>query len=653
MADSKRRVTIKDCRGGMNGVDDPLSLAENECLYAYNVDWFRAPIAHKRYGSTSFDMTGATMTGKVSALIPHVPGTSETAAEMWAVDDAATPIINRFASGAWSAPTLKDNPNGSGWNTFGASLDGKLYMAYASAQNRLHVWDTSTVRRSGITPGSSAPTVANTGAGAYPATTRYYRVRFSVSTNRISEPTPSVSFTPSGGGTAARVTMPAVPNEGETHWILEASTDDVVFYQIAYDVIAVTTTYDDSIAVAIYDLYPLSPSIGTFTLHKPYKFIASDQNRLLGFGSYNSSDQQHRVWFSDIVGGVTLGALGNPSTDAADRLNTTGGYFLDLDENDSGVPTGLAGPLNGAFYAFKSTQIWELRATGDSVSPFKATVISKTVGAVCQQAIVRGEDEQGRPCLYFMSQFGPYRYGANGLEWIGRAVDNYIRGVGSHPRSVSNTIDLSPTAMSAVALYYPAKKQVWWWLAVNEVSDANGLTACLMYDVVHGGWAEQSHKYARAAMLYAHPQLNLPAKVPYMAYANANETIYVLDHPGAVTDAGGVTFASYIYLRPIEPGGPGMLGSITGVEVLVQNASGGGLFRVEAQAELADTLVSGNAVTLATTTGAEWIRASNVGIGDLHAAHVLLGNFGDGVADNVWRVHRVVICVAPQEASVS
>jgi len=372
MGSSARRVVIDDVRGGMNGVDDPLSLPPNQCLYALNVDWFRASVAHKRHGSTAFTSTGTTMTGKVSTLTRHVPGTDETAMELWAVDDAATPIVNRWNGSAWSAPTLKDNLTGNGWDVHAATVNGKLFLAYKSAVSRLHCWDGSTVRRAGIDPGSTAPTAANTGAGAYAATLRYYRVRFYEQSGaaiiRVSEATPSVSFTPSGAGTAARVTRPTAPGEGETGWVLEGSTDDVTFYQLSVAAIA-TTTQDDSLAPATYATLQVSPSTGTFTLHKPYRFVIGADNRLLGFGSHTTTDPQHRVWVSAIVGGVTLGIGLLPTADAAERLDTTGAYYVDLDENDSGTPTGLAGPLNGNYYAFKSNSIWELRPTGDVAAP--------------------------------------------------------------------------------------------------------------------------------------------------------------------------------------------------------------------------------------------------------------------------------------------
>jgi hypothetical protein len=661
MASPSRKVVMDDLRGGMNGVDDPLTLQENECLYALNVDWFRSTCGHKRHGSTATAMTSSTMTGKVSSLIRHVPGVDETAMELWAVDDAATPVVNRLAGGtSWAAPTLKDNITGNGWDVHGASVDGKLFLAYKSAVNRLHCWDGSTVRRAGINPGSTAPTAGNTGGGgAYTDTTpRYYRVRFYAGTfARVSEATPSVAFTPSGAGDAVRVTRPTAPNEGETSWALEASTDNVSFYQIGLIVIG-TTTFDDVFPAATYAAgnFFSSPPTGQFTVQKPYKFIAGADNRLLGFGSHNSSDPQHRVEFSAIVGGVTLGISGVASDDAAERVDTTGGYYVDLDESDSGVPTGLAGPVNGNYYAFKTNQVWELRPTGDVTQPFAATAISKVIGAVGQQAIVKGEDALGRPCLYFMSQVGPYRYGANGLEYIGRKVDNYIRGVAPNLVSQNTTLKLSPSSVGAIALYYPAKRQVWWWFAVNETSDASGPTRCLLYDVLNAAWAEYTGiTSTRAVALFSTSIGASMGKdlVPFMARSSSNNVIWRLDDSSVGQDA-GTSYQGYIMTRPIEPGGPGMLGNTSDLEVVLFGATPAGppgSLQVRASADLNTSLQVTTTALYGVAASHLWLRVSGAELADVHVVHYEIGDVE--AVDNAWRIERITIVAHPQEAFIA
>jgi hypothetical protein len=218
-----------------------------------------------------------------------------------------------------------------------------------------------------------------------------------------------VSFTPSGAGTAARVTRPTAPGEGETHWELEVSADNVTFYVLYGDPAAIaavaiaTTTADDSFAVSNITNYPVAKLTGTFTLWPSVKFVAAYENRLLGFGSYTSTEKQNRIWFSPPIGALSVGD--------AERLDTTTGYYKDLDEHDSGSPKGLIGPAFGNMYAFKSTQVWELSPTGSPDAPFSARAITKKVGAVGPNAMDVGEDAQGNPAIYWWSRRGPYRYG--------------------------------------------------------------------------------------------------------------------------------------------------------------------------------------------------------------------------------------------------
>jgi hypothetical protein len=161
-----------DLRGGRNGYLPPWAIADNECADAVNVDWYGSNFARRRNGVSSVSTTfsaGGPFGGIISSLFRHVPGTDESLAELWAVD--STGVVGRMAGAStFSAPTLKDALTGNGWDVSGASVNGKFALGYKSAVNRTHVWDTSTVRRAGIDPGSTAPTVANTGGGAYAAT---------------------------------------------------------------------------------------------------------------------------------------------------------------------------------------------------------------------------------------------------------------------------------------------------------------------------------------------------------------------------------------------------------------------------------------------------------------------------------------------------
>ena len=656
--DKKARITLDDFTGGMNAYDPSWALAANECADAVNMDFFRSRCGTKRPGT--FDVTsvlsGTTFTGVLSSFFRHVPGTDPTAAELWGVDDAATPIINRLVNvTTWSAPTLKDAPTGNGWEFSAASANGLLALAYKSAVNRLHFWDGATVRRGGIAATGAAPTVANTGAGAYAAVLRYYRQRSATGNGvvivRRSEPSAIVSFTPSGGGTAARITQATPVNEGETHWEVEASTDGVTFYRIATVAIA-TTTYDDSAATTSYQTNPLSAPTGTYTLQKPYKYVAMDQGRLIGFGSWNTADKQNDLEFSAVVGSLDVSDL--------ERVDTTTNYRLGLDENDSGVPTGLKGPVHGQFFAFKDYQIWRLTPTGNVALPYRADAVSKTVGAVENTAIDIGSDQNGDPCIYFMSRRGPFRCviapdGTARLEYIGRNVEPYVMGP-------TLTMNLNATKRKAVTCHYHDRRQVLFWYATESSNDPN---AILLYDTVKGAWSRvpttEIIAGVRCAVVF--PQLLVSvaasrAERPWIGLTSAPHNYLVYDYGTysgqRATDPGLTTYQSTITTRDIEVGGPGMNGEVGDAELMIGRPDGTGnpstltVTTVGDFAAVSDPTMT-KTVTIATlTAGARaFARAEESGLSGIRYAHWVVA---DSSSTSAWTLDTLVIPVTHHEA---
>ena len=645
MADTKRRIVLDDFSGGRNGADTPLGpdFAPNQVVDAVNVDWHRTRGARKRNGSSNVGMTGSGSTGSViSFLGRHVPSTSEANAELWSADDGSPCTIQRLDnSTTWTTPTTTDLPSATFWEMSGASCNGLFFLSYYSGVNRLHCYDSvnATVRRSGIAPGSTAPTAADTGAGAYAATLRYYRVRFlrnSPGGVVHSEPTPSVSFTPSGAGTAARITCPSAPaNESITAWHAEASTDNLTFYIISNPIVIATTTFDDTFAVATYSTsFFLSPTTGTYTLQKPYRFIAADQNRLVGFGSWNSSDPQNAVEWSAVVGSLN-------GTDV-ERVDTNGSYRLFLDENDSGVPTGLAGPVWGNFYAFKSRQFWELTPTGESTNPYRSRAISKELGSVQGRAICRGEDRSGNPCLYFMSHRGMYQYGTSGLVYVSRGIEDLIQGP-------TSTMNMAATKVIAHCVYHQDKRQVWVWFATGSSNDPD--TLCV-YNVLTGGWARYTGTLAnaRCSAMFANSigatmgfQL-----VPYIGYAAANDTVKKVDDSAVTADA-SVAFQAYVKTRPIAPGGPGYNGEIGDLMVLAPAATGVTLTATVTPDFGASP--DGTGTALLTAAGSETRVSKRLEGSALAGAQFVQIQIGDASAvSNAWSLDHLVIPMSGQEA---
>lgn len=456
------RLSIRNLSSGRNAIDPPQSLPETQCAEAENVDWYGTPFGRKRPGVSTVTLTSTPFTGLMSSLARHVPTTDETLAELWATDDAATPNVGRLAGGTvWAAPTLKDVPTGNGWDVTYASLNGKLFIAYKSGVDRLHVWDpvSNSVRRTGLAV-MAAPTVADTGAGTYAAVIRYYRTRATEQrtgvTVRRSEPSGSTSFTPSGAGTAARITKGTLPGEVETHWEVEASTDNVTFYRIATVVIG-TATYDDSAVTGTYVNNPVSALTGTYTLQTSYKFIASDQGRILGFGNYTATNKQATVEFSAVLG----------SSDIGDDERVPTGNYIGLDDNDSGVATALCGPVNGSFFAGKYRQFWKLTPTGSVAVPYTVICLSKIVGVVGPKAIAVAEDEQGRPLVTWMSLTGPYRLGVGGPEYIGKGIEDYVLGSAATGNMVSA---IATAKVICHVQWFRDLRQVWMWMAVGAAA---------------------------------------------------------------------------------------------------------------------------------------------------------------------------------------
>jgi hypothetical protein len=643
MADHKTRIVLDDFSGGRNGADPPLgpTFAATQVVDAVNVDWYRTAGARKRHGSSNVGVTGSGWVGIVSWLGRHVPGTAEADAELWGVDDANPTTFQRLDnSTTWTTPVVvQDGASvaSSPWDITCCSLNGLFFIAFASAVPRLHCYEASTdsLRRTGITPGTNAPTVADTGAGTYAATLRYYRVRWFRTSGSISEPTPSVSFTPSGIGTHARITKPTTPTqESIIGWIVEASADNVTFYAIATVALVATTTWDDNVVVAAYATTgTLSQLTGSQSLQKAYRFIAADQNRLIGFGSYTSTDVQNRIEISAVLGSSDRGD--------AERVDTTSTYYYDLDEKDSGVPTGLIGPVFGNFYPLKSRQLWELTPTGQITDPFRRTAISKELGCVSSHGACVGEDPGGNPCLYTMTHRGVYRYGQSGLIYVGRGIEDLIIGP-------TSTMNMAATKVICHMVYHPVRRQLWVWFATGSSNDADAL--CVL-NVLTGGWARFTGGVtaARCSVMFA-ASIGATmgfATVPYIGGTVANNRVIKCDDT-AVSQDSSVSYQATITTRPLEPAGPGMKGFTGDAIVLAPVATGVTLTATITPDFGAGTAKSGTA--LLTAAGSETRVSKRLEGSAIGAAQFVQITLGDSAAaNNAWSFDRVTVPVGGQE----
>lgn len=639
MGDDKRRIVIRDVSGGRNGYLPPNAIADNELADAVNVDFYRTNFTNKRPGAVSVSTGASTFAGVISWLYRHVPGTSQGAAELWGVDDSSPQVFQYIAGGSsWASITSGPVANGNPWEISAASINGKIILGYKTTVARLKAGigsGSSLIRYTGLAA-SAAPTAADGGgAGAYAAILRYYRQRYTIQsggvTIRRSEPSASVAFTPSGANLNATVTKAATISESETHWELEVSLDNITFYRIATTVVG-TTTYADTAVVTTYNTNPLSAATGVYTLQKPYRFVAADENRVLGYSSFTSTDKQSRIEFSAVIGSLDVGD--------EERVDTTTNYFLDLDELDSGIPTGLAGPVNGTFFAFKDRQVWQLSPTGQTSQPYLRRAISKTIGALGFQAIARAEDEQGNPALYWMSHRGPYRWSQNGLEYIGLGIEDLVSGP-------TTTLNLAATKVISQVVYYSDRRQVWFWWAVGNSNDPNML--CI-YDVVKGAWSRtlssDALAHARASTMFANTlgaTMSSDLK-PYIGQYDGNNLLW---KAGTGTDDAGTPFQSYVILKTIEqPGSPGYYCEVGNV-VLTAIASSGVTITCTVSGNYGVSLLSATGTASLTPSFSETrvtvpLLETSLS-GDLFAVTYQIGD-SSGVA-NSWTLDQVVIPV--------
>lgn len=559
---SAARTTITWSRNrGRNGWDIPSDLPEDMVAEAIDVVLVKNTLGQKRQGTATQAITG-TFTSYY-ALARYVPGQSEAAAELFIVSNDGTPKIGRVAAGtAFTDLTLADNIATKPQDAHFAVLNGKLFIAYDSAVNRLHVFDpntsTSAVRRSGLAAPAAA-TVADLGAGSgsYAATLRYYRIQWVTqvsSTDRIySNLGTAVSFTPVGNGTHARVTRPSLAGESETHWRVWGSEDGELYYRISGAIAVATTTFDDNTAPASYaDVFDeAAPEEGAFTPWPSVKFLLSTGDRLVGFGVWESSagtglaPKNGRVYFSPV--------LDTTDVDDEERVSDTvtiSGY-IDVGRNAGAEDRAIAGPLDGQILVFQSRGLHMLISTGEADQPFRRITLSPRIGAVNQWSTFVGEDEAGRACIYWLDpERGPYRYGAEGLQWCGYDIQDIWR-----------TVNLAATTRVAHGVYDPELRRCLFWLATGSSNAPNEAVQFFVregeptkVEGVRYGWARMTCADAPISSVVFSETIGATMSHTLKAYTGATILARINDD-SATTDPSSTSFRGYVTSRafPLRP----------------------------------------------------------------------------------------------------
>ena len=479
-------ILITSLQGGQSELA-PIALDVDQCVVARNVEWFKSPLGERRLGADAIDLTGSDLLtcDRIVFLYRHFPTTDPADAQLWALgitDGAPDTATLAYKDTTWHTVSVSDAITLDGVSDYlmqAQTLHGKLFLAYNSAVDRLHVWDGTSLRRTGLAE-PAAPTAANTGSGTFSGT-RYYRVRYTVQSSgvtlRRSEPSDVFTFAPSGSGSAARVTKPTTISESETHWELEASLDNVNFYVIATTVVG-TTTADDTVvyATGYATAYSLSEDIGDYALIPSVKYLSADDDRLFMAGSFEDEALASRVMWTPVK---NTDGVGND-----ERLETDTDPSLDLDNYEGGAVTGVSANVSGYVYVTKSTHIYQVTRTGVRTKAYEAIPLTKQRGGIIG-SLVEGFDQAGRPFLFALDpDIGPIRIGGeNGVEPCGAdLIDTW------------ETVNLDAVVV-ARGVYFPEKKQVHWWIATGASTTPDlrlVLHTTFMRDTPEGsrkGWA--------------------------------------------------------------------------------------------------------------------------------------------------------------------
>jgi hypothetical protein len=523
-------INLTDLRRGANE-RHPATLPENFVEQAWQITYDRSQLGARRNG-TSYVVNPVSGTILPLQMRVHTPDSTPANERLWVYSDDGS---FRYYTPAWAATTVTPSPA----DTFGGaadmvSLHGKLFIAGNTAVDRLHVWDGTTLRRAGLATPGAAPTGADQGAGTLSGT-RYYRVRYVVYSGALpvlrSEPSATLTFTPSGGGSAVRVTKPATISEGETHWELEESIDNANFYRIATIAVG-TTTYDDTTAYAsVASTGVLSADIGDYTVPGSARFVLVDRDRLVMLGNYEDATKDSDMTWT-VVGSDTTG-VGND-----ERVPTDTGNRLSIDGQRGGRVTG-GRAFDGQIVVFKQKAVYLVSHTRNRVGAYTFDPLSTTFGAI-DGSICEGVDDAGRAALYFLDDaLGPMRYGARGFEQLAPQQQS----------TYQSYINTAATVAVSTTVFLPKRREVHFYIAqTGSLVSANYPTLGMVYNIETGGvsWVFYSGDTNRLNGRHVASSV-VWNNIAYVAVTTGTGAAIVqLDVEGTTQDFGTRPFRAYI-----------------------------------------------------------------------------------------------------------
>lgn len=477
--------TIGDLRGGINNSDSPTLLPANQITDSRNVDFRDGALGAKRRGTLAIDINGSAFDSPVIAVFRHTPTTTNSNDELWGLDENGN--LDRRVGGSWQGGVTVVNDvltvRARNYDANAASLHGKLFIAAQGDHDRLLVWDGTVLRWAGIQQ-AQEPTIADSASAGSYSGTRYFRIRYiernaaDTVTLRRSEPSNVVTFVPSGSNTGALLTKPAGTEstssaycEGQTHWEVEASIDNILFYRIATVAIGTSTYTDLQSFTAGYSSFTLSESVGEYVVPGAARHVCVDEDRILNAGSYFYDALDSRVSWTPVAADD---GVGND-----ERIPTATKQYIDFDGLDGGGVNALVAGVVGNVYVFKATRIHKMVRTGILASAYSALAESLSRGATPRGACA-GSDQAGLPCCYFLDpSVGLCRIGRSGVEDLARAIRVTWRG-------------RNPDALIGPRIvYYPTLDQVWYTspIADTEAIQTSDVSTILTSDgsEIHSG----------------------------------------------------------------------------------------------------------------------------------------------------------------------
>jgi hypothetical protein len=455
---------------GRNGVDDPNTLPVDMGTEAINWIITTQGLGHRRRGTVKVPITG-TFTGAAS-MTRFAPTQNDGAARLvFSTFDTPTKFMQVAGGTAAVEVGMSEGTAlvGSPLLVSYATGNGKLFAAFKNtAGNRLHVMDPTgtgdnVFALAGLIPSGPPSNVENVGSGGYPAVIRYYRIQqrsyWGNTTQAVSALSASTAFTPSGAGAGVRISLPTTIPKA-TQWRVFASADNVLFYLISgWMDPSVTVFFDDFNLVEWYASYEAAPLEGSRYPLPGAKYILWDGVRLLLFGTQGDQTGNDlpavpgRVYFTQALDATVEGG-----EDESIVMTTQNKGYIDISRNAGAEDRGLVGPIDGNILVMQSRGITLLKPTGAATRPYARITLTKEIGSVSHWASFVGEDEAGRPAIYWLDPHrGPYRYGADGLQWLGYDIQD-----------LWNTFDPQlSTELVAHGLYDQRARRCYWWIVTG------------------------------------------------------------------------------------------------------------------------------------------------------------------------------------------